>query len=828
MGDAELAAVLGPEAIDVARLVPEIRQRLPDAAGVARSSDPETERRLLFVAVTRVVGRLARQRPLLLVVDDLHWADRSSLLLGRHLAREPRLGRVLMVGTFRDTELDPGHALADLIADVERDRPVPQIRLGGMDEREVAALIGSWHGSEVEDGAVRAIHAETEGNPFFVKQLVRHLEEVGGGERLAVDDGLGVPEGVRAVIARRVARLPEHAGHVLGVAALIGRDFEYELLERVADVPAEELLDVLDAAVRGALLVEVPSAPGRYSFAHALLRSTMEAELSAMRGALLHRRIGEAIEQRHRDRLDPWLDELARHFAEAGRQEVDRATDYAVRAAAQATGRLAYDEAVRLLERAVTLLRGDDPVDQAELARLEIALATAESAAGRWQAARASFARAADAARAAEAGAFFARAALGHSGGTWEQYGRDDATSVALLEEALERLPAGDSRLRCEVLARLTVLIYFGQDASWEQVQSTADAAVAIARRLEDADALFAALAAAWARSRPGQAQERLAIADEMLELTRVRGALVEEADAHIWRAAALLELCELERAEADVARYGEIAAQLQQYQLLVVRDATRSMLAALQGEYEAGAAIAGEMLEWATRAQSQGGAPLPMMLRAYGVLMVALLNERDELGRIVPEIEQMVREMGGLPGWRAALAWAQVQSGQPELGRAELEQLSRNGFAALPRDSTFLPTMAMVAHAIEQLGDAALAARAEPLLAPFPEFWVVFGIGMSTLGPVAYSLGVLQLVQDRVADAATTFELALDRSMRMRARPYVARSRAGLAEALRRRAAPGDAARAEALLALAAADARELGMSRLQRELGLSPVAGP
>jgi hypothetical protein len=360
-------------------------------------------------------------------------------------------------------------------------------------------------------------------------------------------------------------------------------------------------------------------------------------------------------------------------------------------------------------------------------------------------------------------------------------------------------------------------------------VQSTADAAVAIARRLEDADALFAALAAAqWARSRPGRAQERLAIADEMLELTRVRGALVEEADAHIWRAGALLELCELERAEAHVARYGEIAAQLEQYQLLVVRDATRSMLAVLQGEYEDGAATAGEMLEWATRAQIQGSAPLPMMLRAYGVLMIALLNERDELGRIVPEIQQMVREMGGLPGWRAALAWAQVQAARPELGRAELEELSRDGFAALPRDSTFLPTMAMAAHAIGELGDAVLAARAEPLLEPFPGFWVVFGIGVSTLGPVAYSLGVLQLVQDRAADAVTTFELALDRSTRMRARPYVARSRAGLAEALRRRAGPGDAAREEEISPPAVAEACELGMSRLQRELGLSPVRAP
>ena len=394
--DAELAALAGSEAGELARLLPELRDRLPDLAGDAHAADPETERRRLFVAVQRLVARLAQEAPLLVVVDDMHWADRSSLLLGRHLAREPRLGPVLLVGTYRDTELDPGHPLPDLIADVERDRPVPRVRLAGMDEHEIAALVGASPGTRLEGDAVRAIRADTDGNPFFAKQLVRHLEEVGG------DPGEpGVPESVRDVIARRVARLPEHAGQVLRVAALIGRDFEYDLLERVVDVAEDELLDVLDAAVRGALLVEVSGAPGRYSFAHALLRSTVESELSTTRRARLHRRIGEAIEQRHHGRLDPWLDELARHFAAAGPLEVDRAVDYAARAAARASSRLAYDEAVRLLTRAVALRRADDPVDEADLARLELALATAEADAGRWSTARASFARAAGAARAA-------------------------------------------------------------------------------------------------------------------------------------------------------------------------------------------------------------------------------------------------------------------------------------------------------------------------------------------------------------------------------------------------------------------------------------------
>jgi DNA-binding SARP family transcriptional activator len=819
--DSELAALAGPEASDLARLLPEIRERLPNLAGAPAAGDPETERRQLFVAVQRLLGRLAADGPLLIVIDDLHWADRSSLLLGRHLARQQQLGPVLLIGTYRDTELDRGHPLLDLIADVERYRPVPRIRLGGMDEGEVAALIGSWHGAEVHEEVVRTIQAETEGNPFFVKQLVRHLEETGGGADLALGDGLDVPDGVRDVIARRVARLPERASEVLGVAALIGRDFEYELLERVLDLPEEQLLDVLDAAVRGGLLAEVPNAPGRYSFAHALLRSTLESELSATRRARLHRRIGEAIEQLHRDRLELWLDELARHFAVAVPLEVDRAVDYAERAAAQASARLAYDEAAQLLARAVALRRSDDPVDHAELARLEITLATAEAYAGRWEAARESFARAADVARAAEAGAAFARAALGHSGGTWEQFGRDDAESVALLEEALQRLPAGDSSLRSQVLARLAVLLYHDPDASQERVRNAADTAVEIARRLDDDDALVAALAAAlYAHWQYGLAPKRLELTDQLIELTESRESLVEAADAHFWRAGALLELCQLEEVEAEIARQAEIAERSQQAQLLVHRKAARATQLLLRGDYETAAMAVEEELEEVSRAETHGEMPMPLLLAIYGGHLMGLLNEREELGTQAPFFERLVREMGGQPGWRAPLAWAYVQDGQLERGCAELRELSAVGFAAIPRDINFVPALVICSHAIGELEDAELASRTEPLLEPYRELWLVTGTVGVTLGPVAYALGVLQLAQDRPGDAIETFELALERSSRMRARPYVARSRAGLAEALRRRGEPGDDARAVEMAELAAADARELGMLRLQREL--------
>jgi DNA-binding SARP family transcriptional activator len=825
MDDDELADLLGDGAADLARLLPEVGTRL-DVAIAPVTGDPESERRQFYLAVSALLRRLARRRPLLLVIDDLHWADRSSLLLARDVVRRPDLGQVLMLGTFRDTELDPRHPLPTLIADVERDRDIVRVRLAGMDDDEVAELIGAWHGHAAEEGTVRAIREQTDGNPFFVKQLVRHLEEDDRAGELPVDGDFGVPAGVRDVIARRVARLPEAAGRVLRIAALIGRDFDYELLEPVTGLPEDELLDVLDAAVRAGLVAEVPRTTGRYSFAHALLRTTLASELSATRRARLHLRIGEAIESGHAARLEPWLDELARHFGEAGPQALDRAIDYAEQAADQAASRLAYDEGVRLLAGAVELRRHHEPADLAEIARLESALAAAEKDAGRLNPARATYGRAVDAAREAGAVTTFAQAALGHSGGTWEHYGREDPESVALLEEALERLPQEDSSLRAQVLARLAVLLCYAEAAA-ERVLATATEAVAMARVTGDPDAMVAALIAAqFARWLPGRANDRLAIAHELVGMTEKRGELGCIAEAHLWRATALVELCRIDEADADLARHAEIAEQLQQHQLLGHRDALRAMRALLQGDYERGAAATRELQDRAARHEGAEAYPMTMLRGFYGAELISLHNERDELGEVAPLFAQLVDEMDALPGWRAPLAWAKVQSGRAEEARRELEELSTDDFAAIPRDTNFLPALAIVAHAVGELGDAELAARVEPHLAPLADSWVVLGPGASTLGPVAYCLGLLQLLRDRPDEAAASFERALELSAKMRARPYQARSLAGLAEALRRRGEPGDEARADELAARARAEARALGMRRLERELDRAPVA--
>ena len=393
--DDALEPIIGESGPEITRLLPELRARMPEVREPL-TTDPETERQRLFSAVGAVIMHLAAQSPLLLMIDDLHWADRSSLLLARRLAQATALGRVLMLGTFRDTELSERHPLSLVLADLERERPLQRIRLLGLRDEEVAELVGA-HGQGLEADTVRAIREETHGNPLFVNQLLRHLQEEGQSTR--PEGGFGLSAGLRDVIARRVARLPEEAGRVLRVAALIGRDFEIGVLEEVVELDEDELLDMLDAAVRAGILVEVASTPGRYSFVHALLRTALEDELTTTRRARLHRRIGEAIESRHRQRLDAHLDDLARHFAAAGPEEVDRAVAFAVRAAEWASARLAYEDAADLLTGAVAARERDEPVDDLDLARLLLLLAAARQRAGLLDEARDAHVRAAEAAR---------------------------------------------------------------------------------------------------------------------------------------------------------------------------------------------------------------------------------------------------------------------------------------------------------------------------------------------------------------------------------------------------------------------------------------------
>ena len=272
----ELRAQLGAGAPFVAQIVAEVAEILPDV----RPPPPmgaEAARFRLFDAVAAFLRNAGAGQPLMLVLDDLHAADAPSILLLRFAARELGDARVLVMGAYRDIELDRGHPLAVALVDLSREPATRHVPLSGLDEADVAGLVQEITGVMPRESVVAAVYRCTEGNPLFVGEVARLLAAEGRLERAGDPAGLAlaIPEGIREVIGRRVARLPERCGRVLGLASVFGRDFWLPALEQRCGVGAGELLDVLDDGITAGLVAAVPGAPGRLRFSHALIRDAL-------------------------------------------------------------------------------------------------------------------------------------------------------------------------------------------------------------------------------------------------------------------------------------------------------------------------------------------------------------------------------------------------------------------------------------------------------------------------------------------------------------------------------------------------------------------------
>jgi class 3 adenylate cyclase len=341
---------------DLARLIPALADRVSDLPA-PRESDPETERYLLYAAVAGLLKGASEREPLLLILDDLHWADGPTLSLLRHVVTGDSAMRAMIVGAYRDSDLGRDHPLTALLADLHRDEGGERLKLSGLEPDDVCALIEATTGHELdEDGRALAaeITRETAGNPFFAGELLRHLTE--SGAITTQQDGhwrlvgglseLGLPQSVREVIGRRVERLGSDARLALSAAAVIGRDFDLELLLAVVPLSEMRLLDLLDEGVTASLLRESVERPGRFTFTHALVEHALYEDLGTTRRARLHQRLAEALEKQCGDDPSERLGELARHWAAAvGSANVPKAMHYAHRAAERALEQLAPDEA---------------------------------------------------------------------------------------------------------------------------------------------------------------------------------------------------------------------------------------------------------------------------------------------------------------------------------------------------------------------------------------------------------------------------------------------------------------------------------------------------
>lgn len=365
LGADRLRGTRGIEA--VLPLVPGLTDAVPDLPTPARS-DPDTERYALFDAVVALLAMASASAPVVLILDDLHWAAKPTLLLLRHVLRFGEHARVQIVGTYRSTDLDRSHPLAAMLADLHRDGSASRLALGGLDEDDVTTYVAEVGYDDVE--LARALASVTGGNPFFLIEALRHVAESGGRW-----DPSTLPQGVREAVSRRLSRLPAETNKALAAAAVVGARFSLALVEQVM---GEDLIDAFDEACKAGIVIEEPG--GRYRFNHALVRQSLLAELASVRRMRLHQRIATTLEAES-GADNELLAELAYHYFEcAWAGNAAKAVEYCRRAADQAMERLSYEGAADLYDRALHALEElDDELPDRDALQAELLVARCEA-----------------------------------------------------------------------------------------------------------------------------------------------------------------------------------------------------------------------------------------------------------------------------------------------------------------------------------------------------------------------------------------------------------------------------------------------------------------
>jgi DNA-binding SARP family transcriptional activator len=812
-----LAAALGGRVAEIAQFVPELRERLPAPPPVA-PLDPEAARFRLFEAVADLLRRAAAAQPTLVVLDDLHWADTPSLMLLQFLTRRLRDTPALVLGAYRDAEVGRRHPLNDALASLSRERVTRRVTLQGLEAPEVARFIEAATG--VPPGPLAAaVHARTEGNPFFVRELVRLLEAEG---RLDAAEELGwsgVPSTVREVVGRARNRLSGGADHLLTQAAVIGREFDAELLGRLLGTPDDRLVETLEEVLASGLVAEDPRLVGGYRFSHDLVREAVYGELSTLRRAAMHRRIGQAIEVLQAGCLDRHYAALARHFllAAQGGHDLPRAVEYAMLAADQATAALAYEEAIGHCERALRALRQTAPADHATACRLLLRLGDGHWRAGEVARARDTFLRAAALARSLEEPELLARAVIGFKGELFRDWHTTNGVVlqqlVELLEEALAAIGPDDGPLRVRLLGHLAeALCYTTAD---ERRDALSQEAVEIARRLDDpaviGDALRSRCLALWSVQ---HLPERTGLAAAVLDLGRRldRWELRLFGYHHLF--VARLERGEVAEAGRLLDAFEEIADRLRQPIYLWQAKLFRTMQAQLRGAFELAERLAVEALELGQRAQD------PDALTLFATQLGLLRLEQGRLGEIEPLVRQFLDQDMPDPNWETARGFIAATLGRADEARREFERLViDDGLRSLPRNFVWLAHLALLSESAAMLGHAEGAGVLYRLMLPYADRNVL-SADLQCWGAAARYLGILATTSGRLDDAERWLRRALAMNRRMGASPWVGHTLADLAAALLRRGRPDDLAAAQAHLDDALAIGRALEMPRLIERL--------
>ena len=816
-----LRADLGSAGGELTRLVPDLPARV---AGLEApiAADPDTERHRLHTAVTDVLAGAGRRQPLVLVLEDGHWADTPTLVLLRHLARATTEARVLVLATFRDTDADVPAELADALADLRRSDDVVRLHLGGLSEDNVGEFVRRAGGGEIdpaEPELSRAIRDLTEGNAFLLCELWRALVET---DAFAIEQGtlrlirplreIATPQSVREVVSQRLSRLDPTTRDLLELAAVAGPEFELDVLRRAAPVELERI-DALEPAMHSGVIEELPFPALAYRFTHELVRRALYDRLSVLRRAELHLRIAEALEAAGEPQSGRVLADLAHHFAAAAPiGGAAQAVEYNLLAAKAASAALAYDETAARLRTA--LETGIE--DERRRAEVLLDLGTALFRAGRSLDSLQSFRQAAEIARDLCEGELLARAAIGFETTCWRP-GLADEGARELLEEASAALGQEDSTLRVGLLASLArALEYEGNSA---RAALAREDAIAMARRIDDRPGLATVLMGVyWARATTSLS-EALEMLGEARDLAEEMGDVEGQAEATQWRVSALMALGEIVPAREELTVALEAAQSTRQPFMLHVTEHYRSALALLEGHLAEAEAAAEGSREWGQLLVGRDASGV------YGIQMFGVRREQGRLAELAPVIRVLAAGDRGGGAWRPGLAAMLAELAMEEQVRGELDRVRAEGLEPL-REGLWLASLTYLADAASAVAHQEVASLVYPLLAPLAGTNVMIGHGVACYGAADRYLGMLAATLGNTDSAASHFEAALRLNRQMGATTWLAHTAYEYGRMLFGQA---DRDHGEQLLAEAALLAETVGMpTLLARVRALAPVSSP
>ena len=754
--DPEIEAHVAEFGGELARLVPALGLRVPGLRPPS-SSDPEAERYLAFTAARGLLVGTTTHRPVLLVIDDLHWADESTLQLLRHVVSSIRNDSLMIVGAFRSNEVGPAAPLADTLAALWREVGSFRVELTGLSRNDVLTLCASLAGDTAVDEEfvtfATELQRDTAGNPFFVWEMLRHLVESG---ELVQDEAhrwsaapvrfrRGLPPSLREVIAQRVQHVGPVAQELLTVAAVIGAEFDVPTLCRASGRDADEVVDLLEAAGRAALLTDT-GVGAMITFAHALIRNTLIDVLQPVRRRHLHARVAAALEETA-GTPSPAL--LAYHYAEAGERAA--ALHYAELAGYDALSSMAPDDAAHWFTEALALLALVLPDERLRRCDLTTQLGVAQLRSGD-PAHRQTLLDAVDQAEAADDAGRMSVAALANSRGFFSAAGTVDHQRVAALRRSIDRLGDGDGPLRARLLAALCCEMVF--DASYADLRAVAEQAKEEAMALDDPATVVNVInLVAEALQHPSLINERVVDTALALELAEGLG----DPAAQFWatgnRMRILVKAGRVPEGFVLFARMAAVADEVGQPAMLWMSRFTRAHWAFLHGAHEEGERLAEEALAFGLSVGQ------PDALSHYASQISHARWQQGRLGELVEFIDEGARNNPGMPAYYSALARALCQGGRHDEAGAILDRFATEGFANLPDDNLWLYGMTNFAEVAVRLDRRDAAELLYDRLSPYPGQMV--SIGTVCEGPVAHFLGGLAGVLGRYHDAHQHLERA-------------------------------------------------------------------